>query len=150
MLRVFLLCLVALSFAPEKGAADCLEELFDASGPRLDEFVALHRTSVGEKQGFMTDPMAAYFSRNQRSVTREEKPRVADYWNQGIHENVGDKNGDALKKVFGKARSDLVPIGDELVSLLGESDQAEYQDGISNDICPQGDAGNCAFIMKGH
>lgn len=37
-------------------------EAFDEPGPRLDEFVALHRTSVGEKQGFMTEPMAAYFA----------------------------------------------------------------------------------------
>ncbi len=35
--------------------------VFDTPGSRLDEFVELHRGSVGEKQDFMTDEMAAYF-----------------------------------------------------------------------------------------
>jgi CelD/BcsL family acetyltransferase involved in cellulose biosynthesis len=35
---------------------------FDRPGPRLDEFVALHRTAPGDKGSFMTDPMADYFS----------------------------------------------------------------------------------------
>ncbi|NND84159.1 MAG: GNAT family N-acetyltransferase [Acidimicrobiia bacterium] len=34
---------------------------FDTAPERLDEFVALHRTSAGEKGSFMTDAMAAYF-----------------------------------------------------------------------------------------
>lgn len=35
---------------------------FEDDPARLDEFVALHRTSSGEKGSFMTEPMAAYFS----------------------------------------------------------------------------------------
>lgn len=35
---------------------------FDGGADRLEEFVALHRTSPGEKGSFMTEPMAAYFA----------------------------------------------------------------------------------------
>jgi imidazolonepropionase-like amidohydrolase len=77
------------------------------------------------------DPMAAYFSRNQPSSS-QDKPRVADYWNQGIHENYDvcnefkpdNKSADILRKAgFGSVitfRKDGIARGTSALVSLAE------------------------------
>jgi len=117
------------------------------------------------------DPMAAYSSRNQRSSS-QVKPRVADYWNQGIHENFDassefkpdDKSASALRKAgFGSVvtfRKDGIARGTSaLVSLAGDKTNKlvlktpattnySFSRGKSGDSYPTAQFGSIALLRQ--
>lgn len=146
----------------------------DLAGKRIyPSFVDIYTSyGVPSARGESADPMAMFMAQSQRSAPVAEKPRVADYWNQGIHESYDvltefkpdeAKAGEYRKAGFGavvtfrnngiaRGTSALVALADDKANnvVLKERTSANYSftRGISEDAYPTAQYGAIALLRQ--
>ncbi len=118
------------------------------------------------------NPMASYMAQSQRGATPDMKPRVADYWNQGIHENFNVSSefipdtaraAKYRKAGFGavvtfrndgiaRGTSALVSLGDDRANNLVLKDRTttnySFSRGTSEDRYPTAQYGAIALLRQ--
>lgn len=127
---------------------------------------------VPSARGETADPIAMFMAQSQRSAPVAEKPRVADYWNQGIHENYDvisefkpdeTKAAEYRKAGFGavvtfrnngiaRGTSALVTLADDKANnvILKDHTSSNYSftRGVSEDMYPSAQYGAIALLRQ--
>ncbi len=138
-------------------------------------FVDIFSTyGVEQETRSQQNPMAMLMGGSQRGAPEAEKPRVADYWNQAIHESynavsefaVDGTEAEKLRKAgFGtvaafknngiaKGTSVLVTLSEkkaqEAVIIESASSNYSFNRGVSEDAYPTAQYGSIALLRQFH
>lgn len=137
-------------------------------------FIDIYTTyGVPQRSRETADPMARYAAQMQRGgASQQEEPRVADYWNQGIHESYDvlsefkpddDKADEFRKAGFGavltfkddgiaRGTSALVSLADDRANNVVLKDNASanyaFNSGSSADRYPSSQFGSIALLRQ--
>ncbi len=147
--------------------------IIDLKGKTIyPSFVDIYTSyGISQQRNETTNPMERYMRQMQRGPV-EEKPRIADYWNQGIHESydvisefkADDSKADEYRKAgFGavvtfrnnglaRGTSALVSLADDKtnkVVLKGRaSTNYSFNKGASEDMYPSAQYGAIALLRQ--
>ncbi|MDZ7738361.1 MAG: amidohydrolase family protein [Bacteroidales bacterium] len=148
--------------------------VFDLEGKIIyPSFIDIHASYGVQKEKSDNDnPAASYMRQMQRGGPSEDEPRVADYWNQGIHESydvlsgfkADNEKAEAYRKAgFGavvtsrddgiaRGRSALVSLADDktgrVVLKANASVNYSFDSGSSDDRYPTAQYGAIALLRQ--